>query len=142
MTLTITVHGQPKPKGSMRHVGKGRMVEQLDGSPPWREAVKHAARGVVRFMAPLDGPLAIDLIVTVRKPPSAPKRRRWPATQSSGDIDKHLRNVLDALDDAGVMTDDSRFVEARVRKCFPGEGDDALPTPGGVIRVWQIEEAA
>lgn len=150
--LVITVHGEPKPKGSMRHVGKGRMVEQVSASRPWREAVKCAALDQhpcdqpssddpqqQRCVLPLEGPLCCEITYTVRKPASAPKTRvTWPITRSSGDADKVARNCLDALVDAGVMHDDSQVVELTVRKVYPDEGIDALRTPGAVIRVWRL----
>lgn len=133
--IVITVHGSPKPKGSMRHVGKGRMVEQVTGSKPWREAVKWAALETVTG-APLEGPLLAEITYTVPKPASAPKTRTsWPVTRSSGDVDKVARNCLDALVDAGVMRDDSQVVELVIRKVYPAEGIDALDHPGAVIRI-------
>lgn len=139
--VQIIAIGRPKPKGSLRHVGRGRMVEQLEGSAPWREAVKWAAvRSAIRT---LDGPLLLDAIVTVPKPASAPKRRRtWPITRSSGDIDKHARNILDALDDASAYGDDSQVVDLRIRKVYPLEGDGALAMPGAAIRIWQIGDGS
>lgn len=139
--IEFDVIGSPKPKGSLKHVGHGRLQEQLEGSKPWREAVKWAALQAIRerprqpFTA-LAGPVAVDVTVTVAKPKSAPKTRRtWPVTRSSGDADKHLRNVLDALVDAGVMGDDSQVIEATVRKTYPGEHAHALHTPGARIFV-------
>lgn len=136
------VYGQPKPKGSLRHVGHGRMVEQLEGSKPWRVAVKEAALDAIRrfgITAPLEGPLIVEAIITVPKPKSAPKRRRsWPITRSSGDVDKHARNLLDALVDASLMGDDSQVIEIRILKAFAGEHARGLAVPGAVIRVWQV----
>lgn len=132
--LRITVHGQPTPKGSLRHVGKGRMVEQLAGSRPWREAVKYAALDANAGTPAITGPVAVGIVVTVAKPKSAPKTRRtWPSTRSSGDADKHARNVLDALVDAAVIADDSQVVELAVHKVYPGEAPDALSSPGALI---------
>lgn len=143
--ITITVYGQPKPKGSMKHVGHGRMVEQLEGSKPWREAVKGAALDarICGFTGatpvrrpPLEGPVVVEIMVTVAKPKSAPKTREtWPITRSSGDSDKHARNVLDALTDAGVFGDDSQVVDVLCRKRYPGQHADTLDIPGAVIRV-------
>jgi Holliday junction resolvase RusA-like endonuclease len=140
--ILITVYGSPKPKGSLRHVGHGRMVEQLAGSKPWREAVKWAA--VEANVGTVTGPVLVDVVVTVTKPHSAPKRRRtWPITRSSGDVDKHLRNVLDALVDAAVLPDDSQVITATITKAYPGEEAGALDQPGARIAVHRIggEEA-
>lgn len=148
-TLELEVAGTPKPKGSLKHVGRGRLQEQLEGSKPWREAVKWAAieaiaaraRGRNPFTV-LQGPVVVDVTVTVAKPKSAPKTRRtWPITRSSGDADKHLRNVLDALVDAAVMGDDSQVVEATVRKAYPGEHAHALAAPGARIFIVPLQGA-
>ena len=141
LEFTVTNH-RPAPQGSKRHVGRGRLLEQSKRVAPWREAVDQAARLAVvasRLEQPLDGPLSLEVVFTVRKPASAPKRRvTWPTTRDSGDIDKLLRSTFDALTTAGAIADDSRIVEVVARKVFPGEGLDALETPGAVIRVWKL----
>lgn len=138
----FVVHGQPKPKGSMRHVGRGRMVEQVEGSRPWREAVKYAALDAVRALGsvtPFDGPLQVEVFLSVIKPQSAPKTRRtWPVTRSSGDVDKHGRNVLDALVDAGVLRDDSTVIRLIVEKDYIGAAERTLPAPGAHIQIAQV----
>lgn len=145
--VEFTVYGIPKPKGSLRHVGHGRLVEQLEGSPIWREAVKHAAlaarrgttAGFETHFPPMGGPLAVDITATVAKPKSAPKTRRtWPVTRSSGDIDKIARNCLDAIVDAGLIGDDSQVIKLSIAKCYPGEHPKSLDVPGAVFRVWHI----
>lgn len=141
--LSITVYGTPKPKGSLRHVGHGRLKEQLEGSPVWREAVKTAAYAAGRDAGwdRLDGvPVVIEATLTFEKPASAPKRREtWPVTRSSGDIDKQARNLCDALVDAGVLKDDSQIVDLLVRKRYAGQHPDALHIPGAVIRIRPLD---
>jgi hypothetical protein len=145
---------RPAPQGSKRHVGGGRLLEQSKRVGPWRLAVHTAARaallvgaksswpGDLEHRPPLDGPLSVEIVFTVRKPASAPKTRvTWPTTRDSGDIDKLLRSTFDALTTAAAIADDSRIVEVSSRKVFPGEGLDALETPGAVIRVWRLLEA-
>lgn len=155
--LQFTVHNhRPAPQGSKRHVGHGRLLEQSKRVAPWRAAVDTAARAamIARHIlkyggrpapgtppAPLDGPLSVEIVFTVRKPASAPKTRiTWPTTRDSGDIDKLLRSSLDALTTAGAIADDSRIIEITARKVFPSEGLDALEEPGAVIRVWRLAE--
>lgn len=154
LEFTVTDH-RPAPQGSKRHVGRGRLLEQSKRVAPWRGAVDTAARAAMAFRhmkrygghpaippQPLDGPLSVEVVFTVRKPASAPKTRvTWPTTRDSGDIDKLLRSTFDALTTGGAIADDSRIVEITARKVFPGEGLDALETPGAVIRVWRLAEA-
>ena len=129
--IRIDVSGTPKPKGSLKHIGRGRLVEQVTGSGTWRQCIAWAARNQHTGKA-LDEATMVSFEIRVAPPKSAPKRRiTWPATRSSGDIDKHARNVLDALVDGGVLADDARVVDVHGRKrhCLPGE------EPGAVIVV-------
>ncbi|MFY1686439.1 RusA family crossover junction endodeoxyribonuclease [Plantactinospora sp. WMMB782] len=126
--VRIIVSGDPKPKGSLKHIGRGRLVEQVAGSGTWRQRVAWAARQQ-HSGPPIAEPVAVTFVVCITPPKSAPKRRiTWPATRSSGDIDKHARNLLDALVDGRVIADDSRVVEIRGRKrhCLPGESSGAV----------------
>lgn len=154
LEFTVTDH-RPAPQGSKRHIGRGRLLEQSKRVAPWRQAVDQAAQAAMTARhvlehggrpavtpQPLDGPLSVEVVFTVRKPASAPKTRvTWPTTRDSGDIDKLLRSTFDALTTGGAVADDSRIVEVVSRKVFPGEGLDALETPGAVIRVWRLTEA-
>lgn len=139
--LVVVVHGRPKAKGSMRHVGGGRMVEQVAGSGDWRIDMKAAAMNAVALAPdpsryPLDCPVRVEATFTSPRPASAPKTRTtWPITRASGDGDKLARNCCDSLVDAGVLVDDARIIDLLVFKRYPGQGPDALEIPGAVIRV-------
>lgn len=166
--LTITVHGTPAGQGRVSFLGKGRPAVHSNAKMllPWRDAVIAATLAITgghQYVALLASkstacarcgtakaehavfvavPMAADITVTVEKPKSAPKRRRtWPITRSSTDIDHHVRAALDSLSKAGVYGDDSQVVELAARKVYPGEHPDALDSPGAVIRVWQLAEA-
>jgi Holliday junction resolvase RusA-like endonuclease len=148
--LTITAYGDPAPQGSKRHVGGGRLIESSKRLPSWRTAVKDATDAAVarRIMddgapdLPLDGPVVAEITVTVARPKSAPKTRiTWPQTRSSGDLDKLVRGILDALDQGGAIADDSRVVELTARKVYPHEGIDALDRPGVVVHLWPLPAA-
>lgn len=122
----------------------GALIESSRAVKPWREAVKYAALAGGRrvdLAFPLDRPVRAVVVFTLRKPASAPKRRRtWPDRYP--DLSKLLRSTEDALVDAGVLRDDARIVEyARAAKVFPGEDDDALDSPGCVIRLYRMEDA-
>ena len=152
--LTITVHGIPAPQGSKKYVGHrtskatGKstavLLESSKKVAPWRGAVEAAARLQLAALGDwtvLDGPLCADMVFTLPKPTSAPKRTRtWPTRYP--DLSKLLRSTEDALTTAGVWADDARVIEYRqLVKVFPGEHPDALDSPGAVIRVWQLAEA-
>lgn len=149
--IDIHVLGTPRPKGSLRHVGNGRMVEQLKHSPDWRRAVVEAAHKAVtcgcgepdcRILLPgypTEGPVEVEIALYFAKPKSAPKTRPiLPTSRATGDADKHARNIFDALQDAGVLKDDSQVVDHRVSKryCRPGE------VPGARIVVRPVDPEA
>lgn len=154
--LTITVHGAPAPQGSKRHVGGGVMIESSKKVKPWRQDVKAAALAVIGGLGtwqPLDGPLAVSMVFTVRHKPSG-KPTWWPAgvrcgktlmwrPASTPDLSKLLRSTEDALTDAGAWKDDARVVEYRhLAKYYVGDGaPDVLTVPGCVIRIWQLPPA-
>ena len=137
--VQITVYGTPGPQGSKRHVGNGVMIESSKKVKPWREAVVYAAREAMEGRPPLSGPVVIEMVFTVRKPASAPKRRRtFPATKP--DLSKLARSTEDALTTAGVYEDDARIVEyKRLAKVYPLEDPVALDVPGVVITVERKE---
>ena len=140
--ITIAVYGLPAPQGSKRHVGKGVMVESSKHVKPWREAVKSAA---IEARAPmywvvLDEPVVVQMVFTMPKPASAPKRRRtWPARMP--DLSKLVRSTEDALTDAGIWRDDARVVTCVATKVYPNEHPYSLASPGAVIHIWRIEDA-
>jgi hypothetical protein len=166
--ITIAAYGTPATKGSREYKGHrpgkgGRMVPILVDSSdktlaPWTKAVAQATRdamtnvqgsperadstgvpGLVEITPrpPLDGPLSVEAIFTIPRPPSV-KGFAWPATRSSGDVDKLLRAVFDALTKGKAIAGDSRIVETATRKVYPGMVADALDKPGVLIRVWRL----
>lgn len=118
-TLTFTVHSRAAPQGSKRSLGPGIMIESSKRVKPYREAVRFAALESTWDRIPFDGPVAVCCQFWFVKPKSAPKRRRtWPITRSTGDIDKLLRATYDALDDVGILHDDSIIVVSSAQKDY------------------------
>lgn len=156
-SIRIVVRGRPAPQGSKRALGPGRMIEMSTHVKPWREDVKAAAidarlrakvmsgepdrAGESLMVPPMDGPLVVSMVFTMRKPLGAPKRRRtWP--DRTPDLSKLCRATEDALTDAGVWADDARVVEyARLAKVYPGEDPQALEVPGCSILVCRITDS-
>ncbi|QKW31459.1 RusA family crossover junction endodeoxyribonuclease (plasmid) [Streptomyces seoulensis] len=165
LRLTIVVHGRPAPQGSKKYAGHRRnsasgrisavLVEQSKRVKPWRDLVTAATTTAMTTAhiqqyggypaggtLPLAGPLEAEIVFTVLKPASAPKRRRtWPTTRHSGDIDKLIRSTFDGIADARAIVDDSRIVSVTATKTFPGEHPEALPEPGAIIRVYTLTGA-
>jgi Holliday junction resolvase RusA-like endonuclease len=156
LRLTIVVNGRPAPQGSKRYAGHRRnsasgrisavLVEQSKRVKPWRALVTAATTDAIAAQGapytPLDGPLEAEVIFTVRKPASSPKRRRtWPTTRDSGDIDKLLRSTFDGIADGQAVVDDSRIIRVSATKAFPGEHPEALSEPGAIIRLYTLPGA-
>lgn len=152
----IQVRGIPSPQGSKQarpvyRKGKGGQreftgrVAQQEMSPDltdWRNKVHLAAEKVLAESGfpPLDGPVRVRMVFTVKKPLAAPKRRRtWPVKQP--DLSKLARAAEDSLTTAGVWLDDAQVVEyVRLAKVYPGEDPDSLPVPGVRIAVDLVTE--
>jgi Holliday junction resolvase RusA-like endonuclease len=151
--ITISVTGDPIPQGSKTANRYGRMWDDNAAKlKPWRGVVRAAALAALQSRAiaqyggvgqvpflKLAGPVRVEVTFTLKKPASAPKRRRtWPAKQRSGDVDKLTRAIFDSLTDAGVWGDDAQVVEVLARKTYPLDHPDALDKPGALIRIWPM----
>jgi len=146
--LLFAVEHKPAPKGSLAPKGRRgqrvRLVEQVKGSVPFRAAVAAAARAALagREGFPLVGPVEVRMVCAFVKPPSYPKRRRcWPISRGSGDMDKLERNVLDALVDAGVIGDDSQVCRLVGDKDYAGHGVAADFTDAGASIMVRLHPA-
>lgn len=136
------VPGVPVPKGSLRHVGNGRLVESAKGLADWRHAIKDAAWTYRLQQEPFDGPVWVETHFYLPRPLShfrANDRTRdlkasapqYPYRKP--DLDKLVRAILDAVTDAGLWRDDAQVTWVRASKDY---ADDRIPG----VRV-SIEEA-
>lgn len=158
--IRAVIPGRPAPKGSLKCIGGrgGRghvLIEDNDRTKPWREkiagwlkqkwpATQHADDGQA---------CGAEVTVTLDRPKghygtgrnadqlkaTAP---RYPVSHRTGDVDKHARLTLDALQDVGILPDDCIVVELNIRKAYVGcpWTPDALGHPGVVIRVFPMRE--
>lgn len=114
--LHFEVRGSAKSKGSLTFWGPGQVAEAVEGSKDWRDQVAwEAARAMVqthwlRVVRP--NPCRVDLVFDFEKR----GRAEHPTTRSTYDADKLARNVLDALQDAKVIDDDSQVTHLTVVK--------------------------
>lgn len=132
--LDIWVAGVPRPKGSLRFVTARYAKEQNDTSPAWRGEVVRAAIRVFTGET-ITGPVRLEAEFLFPLPKSA--RGKWrPATSRAlGDLDKLVRNVGDALEDARVIENDALIVKQAVEKRY-ALGEEV---PGARIRVVALE---
>lgn len=124
--LSFRVEGHPAPKGSKRHVGGGRMIESSKKLPAWMRAVTQEATKN-RPSEPIDAPVSVYMHFYLPKP----KRPRYDAPAVKPDVDKLSRAVLDSLEAAGVLTNDSRVTLLRAIKHY---ADNDTP-PGADITI-------
>lgn len=159
LLLRFSVEGvKPTTKGSLdaQRMGKTnrvRMVENVDPEGVFRTAVANAAytaaTGILsqatnyrHVRAQTDytfvGP-GVCIETRMRFWLPRPAKTSWwaPGQQRSGDVEKLVRNVHDALMDAGVLADDSQVTTlGRVAKRFAAP--DVLIEPG--VEVWIYED--
>lgn len=147
--MMIKVFGVPAAKGSMKCVGAGRggqhhqLVEvNAKKIKPWRDLVTQAGRrALTKNGGPFTGALIIEATFTVPRPATVSlSKRPYPTTRSSGDVDKMMRLVLDALDDAGLYDDDAAVIGAPPWKTYPDSPGiaDRLDRPGAIIRIEEL----
>lgn len=142
--ITLQVPGTPKPKGSLKCIGRrGKVAHVLiedagEQLTTWRERVTYAARQA-KTTYPKGTPVSVYIDFYIPRPLShhstVPPRNKilpryleaQPVTRSSGDLDKLTRTILDAITDGGLLDDDSQVVELIVRKYYadnpPGWAD-------------------
>lgn len=158
-SLTFTAYGTPKGQGNHRRNRAGATYEATKGHGPWRRAVITAARaetqrweqrrpleaGVARTWEPHTVPVSIVVTFQFARPAShygagrnsgrlRPDAEPLPTSLRVGDIDKHVRTILDALTKADVIADDSLVVQLAAEKRWCVEGE----RPGAVITVREV----
>lgn len=100
------------------------MVEDHAHSEPWRKRIKAAIMtqcpGVV-----FAGPVSVGATFVFEKLGPSAQVLSWPVVNAgvnaSGDLDKLTRNLLDAMQDAGLIMDDCMVIELRVIKIWATE---------------------
>lgn len=135
--ITFDVLGNPAPKGSKRHVGRGIMIESSKAVLPWLEAIKAVI--TVQQIPRTDGPVFIACTFRFARPKShyrtnglvKPSADPHPTGRNRGDLDKLERSVFDGLTQAGAIEDDAYVVASYPAKrwCRPGE------SPGATISI-------
>jgi Holliday junction resolvase RusA-like endonuclease len=133
--MLIEVRGKPAPKGSKRHVGGGRMVENNQGDlNTWCDHIRNEVRAYRKDnpteVFPYTGAVVARMVFSFARPRSVSRRAR-PFMTVKPDVDKLARGVGDALTDAGVFADDALIVDfTRLGKVYCNEDPEALEVPG------------
>lgn len=112
----VTVLGEPIPQGSLRAIGRGRLVSDNDRLRPWRDSVSWQVHEAMNGQPPLTGPLEVNATFVHPRPQSAPKKR-W-APEKKPDLDKLLRACFDGLTAGGAWVDDAQVIAVQARKVY------------------------
>lgn len=124
MIIEFKVYGLPAPQGSKTAIRNkaSKVVGSRESSKavaPWRQELAGKAREYVAEHGCLDGPLVLDVVFRFPMGSSARKadrERGWAPKSTMPDYDKLARAVGDSLKSAGLIKDDARIVDARIRK--------------------------
>lgn len=155
--IRAVIPGHPAPKGSLKCVGgrgRHRLVEDNDRTGPWRDKIATALgpKWPTAQRAADQQPIGAEITFTIDRPAYHYGTGRnagvikdryaavYPTSHSTGDIDKHARLLLDALQDAQVLPDDCIVIDLHARKAYVGcpSTADALGHPGVVVRLFPI----
>jgi crossover junction endodeoxyribonuclease RusA len=117
--------------------GKGFVREQSAKTlKPWRAAIKEAALLARGESASITGPVRLQVDFFVPRPPSVPeKKRRYPTV--APDLDKMVRAVGDALEEAGVFCNDGQIISLLATKRYATDNPEL--SPGAWIVVSEVE---
>lgn len=159
--LTFEVPGIPGPKGSLSAFcvtcAKARrpqnvvLKEQSGPGVAFRKATVRAVKAQTPAgTGTFRGALAIDLTVYIPRQAQIKNGQPtglwtpgtstpYPINRNTGDIEKHARNTHDALQDAGLIADDSTIVDLTVRKRWASPTPGAPFVPGARITVTEKE---
>lgn len=150
----FTVAGRARPKGSLVGIpiktrgGRTvvKMKEQSTDGPLWRRHVAVAARAAIAAAGGFGGeggvtgfPTLLPVLVKMRfgfervRGTKVEGADYAPISGYFGDLDKLVRNVLDALTDGGVYGDDRQVTRVEAVKRYVA--DDAVAHT--VIEVWE-----
>lgn len=155
----ISIPGHPKTKGSMKCVGRNgshQLVESHKSAGPWLKLLTHwLGKRLSGRPAAAGQALGVEATFTLERPAyhygtgrnAGELKTRYadaePVGHSTGDVDKLVRVVLDALQAGDVIPNDSAVVELTARKAYVDHqarpGSDVKSIPGVVIRLYPAD---
>lgn len=124
--LYFTAYGIPRPQGSKRHVGNGRLIEASDVKP-WRLAIARAVEAA--FEASGDStPFSEPVVVTAKFYLPKPKSVKRFLPSVAPDLDKLQRALGDGLsvETPAALLDDSLIVDWHAKKRYAEPGRERV----------------
>lgn len=137
----IWIPGRPRTKGSLKVITprgqRPRLIEDHKHSKPWRLRMTGAIQDADPFASAYGGPVAVAASFVFERHGATAKTLPYPTLNSGvnacGDLDKLLRNLLDALQDAAVIVNDAQVCSVGTSKSWGGEA-------GVRLSVWTLDE--
>ncbi len=141
MLFEASVRGEVEPKQSarFRQLPNGKAIAYQPAkvvryTKSLREAF--ARQATDQRVARLDLPMSLELTVWVQRPISRARKHLWPDRRP--DLDNLTKPVVDALQAASVVSDDSRICRYAIEKRYATNGD----VPGIRVRLFALERPA
>lgn len=138
--MSVQVDGRPRTKGSLKNVAtkgqKANLQEDDPRSVAWRQRMVTEMGSRCNFGRTPGFPsvLPVEVRCTFLFERPARTDRDFPTSQGIGaDLDKLERNVLDALQEAGVIKNDAQVVRLVGEKSWATDGEPE----GALITVWE-----
>ena len=122
----LFVAGDPRPQGSKKAFARGKhivLVEANKDLPAWRETMKRMFE-LKMLERDTSFPTAISVSIQfwLRRPKSVTRQY----ATGTYDVDKLTRAVLDSLQSAKVITNDSNVVDLNVRKTYADQHEAGM----------------
>lgn len=133
-SVRIEVIGRPRTKGSMRPVHvkvkpgvcRVALTESGEYSKPWKDEMIRAIRAQCAI-GRTGWPVIVDATFRFERLSSTDADLDWPTREKGayahGDVDKLVRNALDALTQSGLIQDDALVVGGSSIKRFCTDGE-------------------
>ena len=122
--MIIQIYGEPKPQKRPRASRRGKHIHMYSEKSEWR---KHCTEQLSRFSITFDKPLFVGLVFYMPRPKSHYRTGKFSHLLKDSapkyhvtkpDCDNLSKAVLDAMTDAGIITDDSIIVKHDIYKKY------------------------
>ena len=136
-SISFTIPGRVKGKGRPKFARRGRFITAYTPADTMscEAMVKSFASQAMAGRTPFQGPLALDVTVTLNTPQSWSKKRKAEAFYVTGkpDVDNVVKLIGDALNGI-VWGDDSQLSDVNIRRRYNDHAPESVEvkifTPG------------
>ena len=130
MTLRFIIPGAPQAKQRTRQTSTGKRYTPA-ATREFEDRVALVARNSIGLVPPLEGPVAVDVVVVLARPKTPTRghatygttQRTWCAKRP--DIDNLAKSLLDGIGLAVLWKDDKQVVSLSMLKVYGAVGEEA-----------------